>query len=141
MATKNNRSQVGRLGRKRFNTDGVQGKGSFILFKKPTYLESQTMLRELQPLTAGLRELDALIDADKIRVISDQMGEIIVDAANDKFEDWNWKDNDGEDLPVLSELDFEEDLLQEEVEVVLDCIRELYGIVSSDDESLGKSVA
>lgn len=133
-----------RLGRKRFDSQKVQGRGSYVTFAKPTYLEAQTFISDLQARTAvmkNVRVTDAdLSNSGKVMEVARELEQIIFDAAAEKFVEWNWVDDSGQLLPHLDKLDIESDLLQEEVAFITDAIRELYGLVVEEDSQLGKSV-
>lgn len=133
------RGRATRLSRKKFKTETIQGPGSFVIFNKPTYLESQEMLTAMRPMTRNLKRLREDNDADAIFRISDEIAELIFDAASEKFEEWNWVDEEGEELPGLPDID-PKTLLNEEVDFIMNAVRELYGIVAEDDLEMGKSV-
>jgi hypothetical protein len=139
---------MARLNKNQFNSEAVQGKGSFVIFNKPSFLESRKYVRNLRDHVAEIRGLSNDIPIEKEHIeerskaIENEEDELVIallSEAKNLFVDWNWTDGVGNKLPPLPELeDFENTLTVDEVNFILDCVRATHKI---GDASTGKSVA
>lgn len=128
-----------RLTKRKFKTESVQGLGSYVIFQKPSFADSRSFVSELRTTTKDLRTETE--DPDQIDDIESDMLLMIFDKAVELFDEWNWEDENGKPLTPLPEMeDYAEELLSEEVDTIVECIRTLYGVIH-DGVREGKSIS
>ncbi len=127
---------------KKFKTP-VQGPRAFIIFNKPTWGEIREAVDIVRDRTKEYVSEIASIAAGKEVAVGDKakdaegvLSETLWNFACDKFQEWNWVDNDGEPLGELPQVNLD-NLYGEEVQAVFKIIQELYMMSEADEDSEG----
>ena len=136
------RSKGKRKSTHKYPTIKVQGASSWIEFNIPTWAESRDAINEVRTNTKSLitREID-IERGTVIRPSADidigdaetALVDMIWTLAVNKFNTWNWVDNDGNFLPPMNEMD-PGDLLQPELGAILEITQDLYGLRDLEEE-------
>ena len=105
-------------------TPEVQGEGSYILFRRPTYGERKTIRAEVEPLEG------------------DALNTYMLDFALGRLDSWNWTDEHGTELEIpKSEADID-DFRDEEIAVMLlTGFKALKGLLTWNEEDRKNSSA
>jgi hypothetical protein len=129
MAKGKRRQGVQRQTTRKFVSTKVQGRGSWISFHKPTWGEIREATTEIRENTRAMIQTGTgrVVPAEGFKVsdIEDTLSNFAWELAVESFSEWNWVDDDGEPLVELPALDIN-DLMGEEVDYIIDCVREMY---------------
>ena len=127
---------------KKYPTVNAQGPASWIEFGIPTWNESRDAINHIRKETRGMlrREVDAErksrvtpIEGFLPEEAESALVDMIWELACSKFLEWNWTDEEGSDLPAMTDMD-PGDLLQTELGVVLETTQDLFGIKDLEEE-------
>jgi hypothetical protein len=132
------RTKATRKSTKKFVTRS-QGPRAYIEFDKPTWGEIREVVDEIrgktkkyiQSVRAGVMQGETASQVEG--TLSDALWEIAIE----KFHDWNWVDDEGEDLAPLPELDME-DLYGDEIQEIFECVQALYMMSEQKEDAEGK---
>lgn len=126
----------------KYPTIKAQGPSSWVEFDVPTWEEARDAINHVRKEGRGMikRHFDTekgvrleptenFLPEEAEAALVDMLWELTVS----KFRDWNWCDDEGNDLPPASEMDPGE-LLQTELGVVLELTQDLFGIKDLEEE-------
>ena len=123
MATKR-RKKAGlkRQNTRKFVSTAIQGPASYISFFKPKWQEIRDAADDLRATSDVIRTEEGRIDAGKAE---EELSANLWGLATSKFEQWNWIDDDGEDLAPMTEIEAGS-LYGDEIDFVFNCVQRLY---------------
>lgn len=115
----------------KFYSTEVQGQGSHVIFRKPSYGDTVELRKRAYDIAASgnITSENPEISPEMVAAAEDFEREIWAFAC-DRFVDWDWVDEDDAPLPNLPDMD-KADLLNEEAEFIGECARQL---LFGDDE-------
>lgn len=128
MARKRRKAGVGRQNTRKFVSTAVQGPASYISFFKPTWREIRDAADELRATGKEFTDGTSIDASQAEEVLSTNLWGLCVA----KFDEWNWVNDENEDLPPLTEMDVGE-LYGDEVDFLFNCVQRLYML--SEEES------
>ncbi len=143
MTKKRVRSKARRRRTYKYPSTEVQGPGSHVEFKKPSWGDIREAVEDIREKTQKVIEQGGLTIVDGRAVpkggsaeeIEDTLSETLRQLAIDSFVGWDWVDDDEEPLPPLPDVSMD-DLMGDEVEFIFSCVQILYKM--TDEEREGK---
>lgn len=136
---------MARLRLKKYDSEGVQGKGTWVKFTVPTGLEANSIRMQVEQTALSFRdEATNVIDSKKIQ---EAMGEridpitrILLENAVKFWDSWNWVDDTDKPLSDLNEMtieQMEEQLLDHELYFIAESFSDLVRLNRSKDKDAG----
>ncbi len=123
----------------------VQGPRAYVTFQKPTWGEIRVTVESVRAKTKDYISATVAVATGEKRPVGDKATEVeetlteaLWDLASEKFEKWNWVDDEGGPLADLPEMSVD-DLYGDEVQDIFKAVQSLY-MMSNDedgDESQG----
>jgi len=121
----------------------VQGPRAYVIFSKPTWGEIRAAVDIVRDRTKEYVSAVAAIKAGKKVAVKDKaketetaLSDTLWEFACDKFQEWNWVNDDGEPLGDLPQMDLD-NLYGDEVQAIFAAIQELYMMSEADEDSEG----